>query len=158
MSFGFSCTSTENFPDLTNCSQYYQCNYDGTPQIRVCPKNYFFDSVLKNCKSNTNGINDCVEIDCTLRSNWYSLIAYPPNPMYYVYCFEDLPIILKCHKDQHVFVEGYGCQFNCVKEGRFRDPDDYSRYFECSYDCGLKQHHQTCMHNFYYNPYVGLCT
>lgn len=79
--------------------------------------------------------------------------------MYFVYCSKDrtFATVYKCPIDGHVYVEGIGCQFRCTQEGHFKDPDNDSKYFECSNDCVWKQYHQTCMNNQLYNQNTGLC-
>lgn len=125
--------------------------------MNACPKNNVFDSVIRKCRTFSNS-NDCIEIDCTQSINSNTYIVYSPDPKYYVYCSNDgnFATILKCPKD-YVYLNGMGCQFQCTRQGRFRDPDNQSMYFECGYECVLKQYHQKCMNNLSFNSYTGNC-
>lgn len=120
------------------------------------PKNHVFNSVIRNCLPFSNH-NDCFEIDCTRSINANTFIVFSPYPKYYVYCSNDgnFATILQCPKEQDVYVNGIGCQFHCTKEGRFRDPDNDSMYFDCGYECVLKHYHLTCMNSF--NSYTETC-
>lgn len=67
------------------------------------------------------------------------------------------PIVLKCAIPGHISVLARDdteseCKFACVAEGRFPDPDNLARFYDCSrFGNSFMEYHQTCLTDTIYN-------
>lgn len=157
----FYCTGVGFFPDIKNCSQYYFCHEKAANyELYACPPNYVYDQKSLNCKR-TEHIN-CVEINCS--ENIDEFVVYETDPSVYVYCTtngigEVMYRILKCQKPGEVFNEiEQKCQFECVADGRFPDPEAVNYFYECGTYCNFRKRLLSCPPDLYYDPIYNGCT
>lgn len=157
----FYCTGDGFFPDIKNCSQYYFCHGKAANyELYACPPNYVYDQKEPHCKGTENII--CAEINCSEHIDEF--VVYERDPSVYVYCTTDsigaiMYRILKCQKPGEVFVESERkCRFGCVADGRFADPEDVNKFYECGTYCNFKKSLKSCPPGLFYNPIWKYCS
>lgn len=167
-STNFKCSAKGFFPDIRNCSQYYQCeSLGGISQLYTCIRGYVYNPEGHNCIRQTSN-SQCLKIDCTSKSNVDKYVVYSPDKSVHVYCATDVkgvsfPIVLKCEIPGHISVLGENdteskCKFGCVAEGRFPDPDNLARFYDCSkFGNSFIEYHQSCLTDTIYNRDKEIC-
>lgn len=158
----FKCTDKGFFPNINDCSSYYQCALKGGAVQRYqCPAGFNYNPESKNCKRGAV----CFKVDCALKANLnLKFIVYKPDPTIYVFCVADaegIPTshVLKCKPEGYSFVLPEGtCQFVCLKEGRVADINDPAMFYDCYRSgTGYKYIHQTCLTGNVYDATEGFC-
>lgn len=157
----FKCTDKGFFPNINDCTSYYQCAAKGGAVQRYqCPIGYNYYPEGKNCKRAAV----CFKIDCTVKANLNQLIIYKPDPSVYVFCVADatgVPTshVLKCKTEGYTFVKPDDtCQFVCLAEGRVADVNDNTMFYDCYRSgTGYKFIHSTCLTGTVYSAIDGYC-
>jgi Chitin binding Peritrophin-A domain len=127
------CTGVGLYPDPANCARYHSCPAVSTnSQVLDCPPPLLYDSLIEMCAP----VPTPATCDYRCSTTQEMFRVYQPNPRYYVYCRPDASgaftvnaRVLRC-PEGHVY-RGGTCSFLCTAEGRFPDPSDPTRYYEC---------------------------
>lgn len=83
----FKCPSEGFFPDPKVCTTFYYCSAAAaTAQTWVCPENYVYDSLNKNCKRMVSDA-DCVTMQCVTENTF---IVNSRNANVIAFCDKDL--------------------------------------------------------------------
>lgn len=158
----FKCSAAGFFPNINDCSSYYQCAAkNGAVQRYQCPAGFNYFPELKNCKRSAA----CFKIDCTVKANLDAqYVIYRPDPTIYVFCTKDAlgvasSHVIKCKPEGYSFVlASKVCEFVCLKEGRVADVNEKTMFYECyRYGTGYKYIHQTCLTGNVYSATEGFC-
>lgn len=156
----FKCNDKGFFPNIGDCSSYYQCAIkDGAVQRYQCPTGFNYNPEGKNCKRGAT----CFKIDCAVKANLNKFIIYRPDPSVYVFCVADkegIPSahVLKCKNEYSYVQPEEKCQFACLKEGRVADAVDATMFYDCYRSgSGYKFIHSPCLTGLIYSATEGFC-
>ncbi|XP_042863198.1 uncharacterized protein LOC122247728 [Penaeus japonicus] len=155
--------------DLYREGDYFYCREaNEEPEMRRCPEGEIFDVDTSRCR-NSHNLPDCTTI---------GVFANPANCTQYYTCVYNtngwVRRLHSCNNSTHTGLmyneRTAKCEdpckwrdfaFTCQKEGRFPDPFDCQRYFECVLDANgtaFRQIHHACPDEYTWNPNgFGMC-
>ncbi|XP_063600597.1 uncharacterized protein LOC134776774 [Penaeus indicus] len=158
--------------DLYSQEDYFFCRKaNEDPEMRQCPRGEVFDEGISSCR-NRYYLPACTSI---------GVFANPANCSQFYTCIYNINGWIQsphsCNNSTHSGLmyneQTAQCEdpckwrnlgFTCQKEGRFPDPFDCRRYFECVLDAdrsAFRQVHHTCPGEYTWHPSLldgfGLC-
>lgn len=156
---GCTCQEPNTFKeDLYDKRKFFYCNDTSSdPVFYECDEGSEFDVVKSQCK-NKNGLPEChrpgVFGDMNNCTQYYACISTKNGWVQKAF---------NCNQSNLMYNELTGaCEdpctwqlgsFTCTEEGRYPDPKECQRYFECVADeSGLKQVRRTCPDDYSWDP------